>query len=195
MPLIRIEGDAPGLPLTFVASGEMANQFEESYSVDIQAKDKAAEGGGQPGQTPHPPNMNFDKGQFENTSWVVKLFSGVEINGSPVPRPGARNHQQLVQIAETLYRLAMPRASGNTFIGPPLVTVQYAAFWRARGLFQKVSFISEGGFDIDDYPSLMTLRMEFARHFGGGAQTGGIYQKATPSDLRRATAQSFAFRG
>lgn len=195
MPVIRIEGSAPGLPLTFIAAGEMANNFEESYSVDIQAKDQAAEGSGQGGQSPHPPNMNFDKGQFENTSWTVKLFSGMLVNGRAIPSGDARNHAELVAVAQTLYRLSMPRISGDTFVGPPLVTVQYAAFWRAKGLFQKVTFISEGAFDADGFPSLMTLRMEFARHFGGRAGAGGVYDEATRANLRAATANNFSFRG
>lgn len=189
MPAIRISGSAPGLPLAFVAAGDMANQFEEGYSVDIQAKDRAAEGGGQPGQTPHPPNMNFDKGQFENTNWTIKLFSGMLVNGREI-----FSGENLVSLAQILYRLSMPRISGRTFVGPPLVTVEYAAYWRAKGLFQKVTKISEGAFDADGYPTLLTLRMEFARHFGGGAETGGVYRKASLRDLRKATAQNFTFR-
>jgi len=191
IPRILITGRAPGLPLSFVVAGEMASQFEEAYSVDIEAKNKAASDSGQPGQTPHPKNMNFDKGQFENTSWQVKLFSGVIVNNKQL-HTGA----QLVAVAQTLYRLSMPRSSGKDFIGPPLVHVQYSSFWRAKGLFQKVTFTSEGAFDRKGYPTLLTLRMEFARHFGGGAERsgGGVYKHAEFKDLQAATAQRFVFK-
>jgi len=197
MPLLHIEArGVPGLPLTFIAAGEMANHFEESYGVSIDAKDKTTASASVTGQRPHPPDMNFDHGAFENTQFTVKLFSGMTINNKKVPGPSATDHSELTLFAERLYRLAMPRPSGDDgFIGPPLVVVQYAAYWRAIGLFQKVTCISEGGFDAGGYPSLMTLRMEFARHFGGNpTANGGVYLKAKWKQLKEATADKFSFK-
>jgi len=192
MSYIQITGSAPGLPLSFIAAGEMASSFSEGYSVSIDAKDKTAEGSGRPGQSPHPPNVNFDKGQFDNTRWTVQLFSGVLVNGKEV-----YSGRDIVNVAQTLFRLSLPRTSGKTFVGPPLVTVSYANFWRATGLFQKVGLVSQGAFDKEGYPTLMTVEMEFLRHFGGGSQqgSGGVYKKAEFEDLQKATASSFAFNG
>lgn len=188
MPIIRIAGEAPGLPLTFDACGDMADNFSESYSVEISAKDRAS--GDQPGQSPHPPDMNFDKGSFENTRFTVFLFSGCLVNGA-----AKHSGRDLMAVAETLYKISMPRPDGNSFIGPPLVIVTYGAFWQAQGLFQRVAFTSKGAWDAQGYPTLITLEMEFARHFGGGSAAGGIYRKATKEELKKATAAAFAFRG
>lgn len=190
MSIIRFSGDAPGLPLWFVATGEMAQNFQETYTVEIQAKDRAAEDSGQAGQSPHPPDMNFDKGKFENTEFQIELFSGCLVNGSEI-----YSGRQIIQVAETLFKLSMPRPRGNSFIGPPLLTVQYGKFWKAKGLFQRVVFLSKGGWDAEGYPTLVTLSVEFARHFGGQAGAGGLYKNAEYSDLVKATSERFAFKG
>ena len=192
IPVIVIDGQGvPGLPLWFICTGDMANQFEESYGVDITAKDVSGESLSQPGQRPHPPNMNFDKGSFENTTFTVQLFSGCIVNGS------ARNSgRSLMETAQTLYRLSMPQVSDKTFVGPPLLRVQYGEWWRAKGFFQKVTIISEGAWDREAFPTLIKVRMEFARHFGSQPGTGGgAYPVADYKDLRAATSNSFAFRG
>ena len=188
MSIIRIDGDAPGLPLWFDACGEMADNFSESYSVEISAKDRSA--GDQPGQSPHPPDMNFDKGHFDNVRFTVSLFSGCRVSGS-----AKDSGKELADVAETLYKLSMPRPESSSFVGPPLVTVSYGAFWRAKGLFQRVVCVAKGSWDAQGYPMLITLEMEFARHFGGGSGAGGIYRKATISELAKATASGFAFIG
>lgn len=189
-PTLRITGNAPGLPLWFIVAGDMANQFSEKYTVDINAKDTANVGSSTPSMTPHPPDMNFDSGRFESTRFLVELFSGVVVNGSSI-FSGA----DIVRFAETLFKLSLPQYNNNSFNGPPLVTIQYAAFWRAKGLLQNVEIISKGAFDAGNNPTLMTLSFEFARHFGGSSQSQGIYDRAQTEDLRRATAQGFSFLG
>ena len=124
---------------------------------------------------------------------VIQQMGGqreVMIDGGP-----KYTGQALVAAAQRLYRLAMPRVAGKDFVGPPLVQVTYASFWVAVGLFQKVTFISEGAFDRHGYPTLITLRMEFARHFGRGPEEGkaGVYKAAEPEDLVQATAEIFKF--
>lgn len=186
MPTLRIDGDSPGLPLLFVASGPMADDFEEGYRVEIAQKDKAVRE--QPGQTPHPPDMNYDKGKFENLHFTVVLFSGCEVNNQQVFE-GSR----LNLVSQLIFRLSMPRQDGASFIGPPLVTVTYGNFWRGRGLFQSATFKSRGSWDFQGYPLLMEIELEFARHFGGQAGVGGIYGPALATDLRQATAEQFKF--
>lgn len=187
-PIIRFEGDAPGLPIWFVATGEMSQNFQETYNVEITAYDKDVADGGAAGQTPHPADMNFDRGKFENLQFTVQLFSGAQVNGSEI-----YSGRQIVGVAELLFRLSMPRRRGSSFIGPPLLNAQYGAFWRAKGLFQKVTFISQGAWDSEGFPTLVTLQIEFARHFGGQAGAGGVYANAKTDDLAKATAQRFAF--
>lgn len=183
-------------PLSIPLTGDGASQFEEAYSVDIDAKDRAASSSGVSGQTPHPPDMYYDKGNFSNTEFSLRLFSGLDYNNGKELKTG----QQITSLAESLFKLSMPRISEeeDNFLGPPLMLMMYGQFWRAKGLLQKVRFISEGAFDRFGYPTIATLRFEFARHFGGRAfrqDNTSRYVRAEARDLRAATAQGFAFRG
>lgn len=185
----RVGGRAIGLPLTFVACGEMASDFEEAYQVEIGAKDNSAEKAGQSGQSPHPPDMNFDRGSFQNLEFTVQFFSGCQVNGQPL-----YSGRDITAVAEVLFKISMPRPWGASYIGPPLVNVQYGAFWSAKGFFQRARIVSQGAWDRNGYPTLMKVHLEFARHFGGSATPGGAYRRATKKELLRATAERFAFR-
>lgn len=184
-PQIRIQSLSPNVRFAFSidAAGGASESFRDGYTANVPFKDE----GNLQGQLPHPAEVQYQYGQFDNTSFSLTLFSGIVCNGKSY-----NTGRDLGGLTEALYRLSLPVKKGSLYIGPPPLVLQYGQIWAARGFFSSIKPEFKGAWDIDNLPTLIELSFEFVRHFGRPTDTS--YGRAS-TELVGATYDGFKLGG